>query len=216
MGIIKSGILGEIQNQTGPVVARMHKGQNVITSRYKTKKTGEVSEKQQATRTRFSLLNEYLIAIQDLVDPGFKKFVKHNSPVNAAYSFNYDRAFTGEGEDLGLDRTKIMYSRGNVEVPESPQLVSEDGNFILSWSDVQQSQFCRNSDRLSFLIYVVEENSTSIFQNVCQRSELRYAVDAKEFAGKHFEVFASFASADGKLQGNSCYVGIVEIVGVFK
>ncbi|RYE52390.1 MAG: hypothetical protein EOP48_16630, partial [Sphingobacteriales bacterium] len=121
MGILIKGILGPMINKTGAVIGRMHRGQNVIVQLYKERSADKVSTEGQLTvQNHFGKLSSFLSNIRNMVDIGFKKMIKHNSPVNAAFSYNSSHAFIQVGEKKELNYAKLIYSIGDVEGPESP------------------------------------------------------------------------------------------------
>jgi hypothetical protein len=123
MGIIRKGILGPMVNKTGAVIGRMHRGQNVLVQLYKERSADKPStEGQIAAQDRLGMLSSFLSNIRNMVDIGFKKMGKHNSPVNAALSYNSDHAFIQKGEEQELNYAQLVYSIGDVEGPESPLL----------------------------------------------------------------------------------------------
>ncbi|MEJ7557427.1 MAG: DUF6266 family protein [Pedobacter sp.] len=211
MGILPSGILGPIKNKTGAVIGRIHRGQNVITQLYKKRKRKRVRSKAQlASEYRLGQLSSFLSQIQVLVDSGFKSKVKHNTAVNAALSYNYDHAFIKVGADLELNYAKLVYSLGEVEGPESPEMAYKDGFLTLSWFDMPQSEYCQFSDKATILIYEPTSRSDIIFKVACQRSDLNVLLDILPFIDKEVHCYISFASSDGKRQGNSVYLGLVK------
>ncbi|RZK80970.1 MAG: hypothetical protein EOO92_06275 [Pedobacter sp.] len=212
MGILKSGILGPMKNTTGAVVGRVHRGTNVITGLYeKSEKHKKNSPKQLASQQQFNLLNGFLRNIQQLVDTGFKTMVKHNSPVNAAYSYNYNQAFISSETEITLNYPEILFSVGNLEGPESPEITFEEGVLTLSWFKMPQSLYCQYTDRARVLIYEPYKRESIIYDNICERWDCTVALDAQCFIGSKVHLYMSFCSADGKEQGNSNYLGLIDV-----
>jgi hypothetical protein len=142
-----------------------------------------------------------------LVDTGFRKKVKHNSPVNAAYSYNFKHAFLDVNGQIVLDYPNLVYSLGYIEGPESPTLITEDGSLFLSWEDMPQSEYCSYLDMATVLVYDPLEKGDLIFENVCLRSDLSVQLDISPFLGKNVHCYMSFCSANEKNRGDSVYLG---------
>lgn len=213
MGIQKSGIIGPFRNKVGPVAGRRHRNQDLIVPlpRISTK---PATAKQLDARGLFGMLNTFLSMIDELVNPGFKAFVKKNSPVNAAFSYNYDHAFVKDGEEYRLNYPKLVYSRGHIVTPEGAQLSSEGAHVTFSWHHQNQSNYCQYSDMASFMLYNPTKDGFLVFPTTVNRRAQRFTFEVpKEFAGDSVHCYMSFASANGKLQGDSCYVGEVVVVG---
>lgn len=213
MGIIRSGILGTMENTTGAVVGRMHRGKNVLTSLYEVSESKtKGTKKQVAWRYRFGLLNGFLNQIELFVNKGFKKLVKHNTPINAAYKYLADNAFATDGDEIVLNYPKLMFSLGDVEGPESPKVLVEDGMLKLSWFKLPQSANCQYTDRLKVLIYCAEKKDALKFDGVCERWDGKWELSIQPLLGTKVHLYVSFASADDKLQGNSQYLGCYDLV----
>ncbi|MGY4384072.1 hypothetical protein ACVWYN_001098 [Pedobacter sp. UYP24] len=214
MGILSTGILGPFRNKTGSVIGRKHRGQDVMTSLYRTNKTPkEGTVKQKESRFKFATLNVFLNNISELVIPGFKKLAKGGNPINTAYSYNCDHAFVVSEGEIKLNLPKLVYSVGNVEGPESLQMVSENGHITMSWLEQPQSLFCQGSDTVNFLIYNETIGDSAYFMNYRDRSDLGVSLDVRPDIGHDVHCYISFASADGKTQGNSIYLGMIKVLG---
>ncbi|RZK00393.1 MAG: hypothetical protein EOO43_25220 [Flavobacterium sp.] len=157
-------------------------------------------------------MNDYLRSIQMLIDDGFRKLIKHNTPINAAYTYNSDHAFILNEDKIELNYPEIMFSVGDVEGPEAPELSSENGLIILKWFNMPQSLYCQYSDKASVLIYEPNKKSSIIYKSAGIRSELEVALKAHCYVNKDVHCFISFSSADGKRQGNSIYLGMLKVL----
>lgn len=213
MGILKSGILGPMENTTGAVVGRIHRGKNVITGLYEvSNKRKKGTKNQTASRYAFGLLNSFLNDIEGLVNQGFKKLINRNTAINAAFSYNYDHAFVKDGDTIELNYPKIKFSVGDVEGPESPEVSVEDGLLKISWFKLPQSRNCQYTDKAQILIYEPAQPSSIRFYNACERWDGEVILDLKAIKGKKVHVYISFTSANGKQQGNSTHLGVFDIV----
>jgi len=212
MGIQKSGIIGPFRNKVGPAVGRRHRGQDLIVPlpRLSTKPaTGKQLEK----RHLFGLLNTFLSMIDSLVNPGFKAYVKNNSPVNAAFSYNYDHAFVKEGDAYRLNYPKLVYSRGHIVTPEGAQVVSAGGKITFSWEQQNQSAYCQYTDLASFMVYNPAKDDFLVLRGKANRRAQSFEMEMPvEHSGDTVHCYMSFASADGKLQGDSWYVAEIVVV----
>jgi hypothetical protein len=214
MGIIRKGILGPMVNKTGAVIGRMHRGQNVLVQLYKERSADKPStEGQVAAQDRLGKLSSFLSNIRNMVDIGFKKMVKHNSPVNAALSYNSSHAFIQVGEEQELNYAQLVYSIGDDEGPESPLLEYEDGVLNISWYDMEQSRYCQYSDLATILIYEPIIGDNTSFNDICPRSDLNVLLDISSFIGKEVHCYICFSSADGKYQGTNVYLGFIKVDG---
>lgn len=213
MAIIRSGFLGGFRKKLGPAIGRRHMGQNLILP-LPHPSNKPATPKQLEAQFKLGLLNSFLSCIDKLINIGFKKYVKHNSPVNAAFAYNYDHAFIKQGEEYLINYPKIVYSRGHIVAPESPQIFLAEGKLNFSWLPQNQSDYCQYTDLASFLAYNPTKERAIILQNQVSRYSKAFAMEIPEaFNGDRLHCYMNFRSADGKLTGDSFYVGeiIVDI-----
>lgn len=211
MGILKSGILGPFVNKTGSVVGRMRGNVNVVTGLYKIS-TKPPTESQLESQQKIGLLNSFMLEIDVLVNPGFKYYVKNNSAVNVAVSYNYKHAFLTEAENSVLNYPKLVYSRGYIFTPESPEVESEAGNITYRWLPEKQSAYCQFTDMASFLVYNPAKKMCVILQNATNRYAQGHTIEMPVgFAGDTVHCYMNFRSADGKKSGDSMYIGAVVV-----
>lgn len=224
MGILRSGIFGGFRKKTGPIIGRRGRGMNIITALHHPS-TIAPTKPQQDAKERFSLLTSFLSTISELVNIGFKHYAKNKRPLNLAYSYNYKNAFVMEDDRYLLNYPQIMYSRGHTETPEGEQVVLEsslvvsEGSSIVSeirrvkftWSPQGQSVYCQYTDLGTFLVYNPAKEKAITVVKAIDRYALEYSVVLPlEFEGDLVHCYMSFASADGKVTGDSVYVGSVE------
>lgn len=209
MGILDSGPFGPFRKKTGAIIGRGHMGQNVITALHH-QSTKRPTAKQIESQLKLALLNSFLSKIDVLVDIGFKKQVKHNSPVNAAFSHNYKHAFIKNGEELRLNYPQLVYSIGHIDEPESPVVLALPAQIEFNWLPQNQLAYCQFTDLASFLVYNPAKEMAVTKVGLANRYAQGYLFDLpKGYLGDTVHCYMSFASKDGKLQGNSVYVGAV-------
>ena len=212
MGIQKSGIIGPFRNKVGPVAGRRHRGQDLIIPLPRLSNK-PATAKQLVNQYLFGLLNAFLSMIDSLVNPGFKAFIKNNSPVNAAFSYNYKHAFVKEGGEYRINYPKILYSRGHIVTPEGAQMASSEGKITFSWDSQIQSAYCQYTDLASFMVYNPAKDDFLVLQGTASRRSQSFEMKMPlEHVGDTVHCYMSFASADGKLQGDSWYVGEIVVV----
>jgi hypothetical protein len=210
MGILNSGILGGFRNKTGTVIGRRYRGQDIMTGLYKISEKPE-QDGEVIQQHRFSILNSFLSRISALVDIGFKQHAKKKSAVNAAYSFNAPHAYINDGEETVLNYPKLVYSRGQVDTPDYPQVsFSGEDTIVFSWLPQEQSMYSRANDKASFLIYIPENSQAIIVKNGALRADLSFGVELppKATTGT-FHCYMNFNNDSGKLVGDSVYVGML-------
>ncbi|WP_316815390.1 DUF6266 family protein [Pedobacter nyackensis] len=207
MGILSSGLLGPVRKKVGPSVTRVHNGINVVGATYrKTKKPA--TDKQLEAQAKFGLLNSFLNHIEELVKPGFKKYAKKKNEINAAYEYNYEHAFIKEDDHFLLNFPEIQYSRGRIATPDEPKISVINNQLNFSWLPQQQYSSCQFTDLASILVYNADREAYHQLINVTDRYAGNHSIEIPEhYAGNTLHCYISFASANGKLTGDSTYIG---------
>lgn len=207
MGILTSGPFGPFRNKTGPLIGRRYRKQNVITALHHTSNK-PFTLAQLESQTKLSLLNSFLSSIDELVNTGFKAATKNNSPVNEAFSYNYEHAFVKDGAIFSINYPKIIYSRGHIVIPEGPEVTSANGQLSFSWLPQNQSAYCQFTDLASFLVYNPAKEKRIISANATNRYAKHYSIEIpSNYIGDTVCCYMSFASADGKKSGDSVCIG---------
>lgn len=211
MGILKSGILGPFRKKVGTGIGRLRRGQNVLTALHR-KSNKPATKKQLDAQLKFGLLNSFLSNIDKLVNIGFMPYAKVNSPVNTAYSYNWKHAFVNEGDTYRINYPQMVYSRGHVVTPEGVQAGHSTEGIVFSWLPQPQSAYCQFSDLASFLIYNPSKDDSMILINKVNRYALGYSMQIPvSYAGDTVHCYMNFVSANGKHNGDSVYIGEVEV-----
>lgn len=210
MGILKSGLLGPFRNKVGGVIGRSHRGQNVMTSLHE-KRNNRFSKEQLEAQEKFTLLSSFLSGIDVLINTGFKPLKKNQTPVNAAFSYNYPHAFTETNEQLALNYPEIIYSRGPIYTPEGTALAANGTDVAVTWLMQPQSSYCLYTDLATFLAYCPAKDQIAKFVGATDRYALNYTMKMpRGFAGQLVHCYMSFNSADGKQTGDSIYIAEVQ------
>ena len=96
--------------------------------------------------------------------------------------------------------------------PEGAQITSAEGEVAFSWQPQKQSAYCQFSDLASFLIYNPAKEMAVISQGNVNRYAQNFTIDLPaDYPGDVVHCYMSFAAANGKLQGDSLYVGEITI-----
>ncbi len=211
MGIIPSGILGPVYNKTGAVVGRKKGKINTVSGL--PRKTPRVATTPQAlSRNKLGMLSEFFCSISALINAGFKAYKKNGSARNAAHSYNSEHAFiSGENGVIKLNYPKLVLSRGSVVAPFVRTVKKLDNQIIFEWMAQPQSQYCLADDKASFLIVDEDkEGRTRLFMNQVRRDALSFSINLEPKMANHtYHCYFCFSSSEGKITGNSVYLGCI-------
>lgn len=221
MGIQDSGPFGGFYKKIGPIVGRRRKGQHVLTALHHVSNKAP-TEAQLLARERFSLLTGLLNQIAPLLNSGFKRPAKGKTAVNAAYTFNFERATAIAEGHYELVYPMLVVSRGHISGPagalislisDTPEVPAMHRGVRFSWRLQEQSLYCRAGDLASILICNATKTRAIYSQNAAERSALGFIrlLPSDFSTGDLLHCYLSFSSADGKLSGNSAYIGSLVI-----
>lgn len=134
MGIIEKGLNGPFKGKVGSVIGSSWRKINYIKSLPRPKKTFVISPKQAIQQQKFTLLNSFLLPISNLLELGFAQHSGTATGRNAAFRFNYDHAFTEQGDVLRLNYPALQLSRGTLCTAGAEKAWLEADDLCVSWN----------------------------------------------------------------------------------
>lgn len=219
MGTIKKGILGGVSGAVGNVVGANWKGIDYL--RIKPSNVSNPNTDLQSTqRLKFSAVLKFLQPATEFIRVGFKAYAIKMSAFNAAFSYNYHNALTGDYPDFGLDYAKVLVSRGNLPGAVNPVCTSTDpGKVSLSWEPNAAGGIAQDSDTVLLLIFDPATHQAVYLLNAGVRGDGTAEVSVPaDFSGQSVHCFISFMALGGALSGQaknaiatSCYAGSVVV-----
>lgn len=207
MGSIKQGILGGFSGKVGSVIGSNWKGISYMRGIALNVKDAR-SPKQLVQRGKFAFAVAFLKPMKSFIDVGFKSYAVQQTAMNAALSYTLKNAITGISPDFGIDYSKVMVSKGGLELPPKIQMVNNEGEVALSWNDNSGVGNASDTDFAMPLVYNANK-CTAIYDMVssCRGDEgvgLSYPSD---WVGDTVHVYLTFVSEDSSLVSDSVYVG---------
>jgi hypothetical protein len=208
MGFLKGGPFYHLQGRTGNNVGRVVKGKNVFSMRpAKSSKPATVLQLDQ--RFKFGLMATWLRRLAGVIYVGFKDYDAEMSPRNAAIGYNLQNAVTGVSPNYTIDYTKVVYSRGILDLPDNPLVAVAAGAKInYTWAAPLGDTNALGTDKVTFVVYNEARDKFVTLKGGAIRSALAYSLQLPlDFSGEEVQVYMSFVSADGKLVSDSIYMG---------
>lgn len=208
MGKLFAGPFCDLTGKTGNNVGRWVKGKNIFAIKPH-KSSVPPTQPMLDQRFKFGLINSWVSRISKLVKPGFADYDAGMSPVNACVGYNLKRAVTGTSPNFTINYSKVLYSRGKLDLPVTPAVVpAASAKLDYSWLAVTADTNAKPTDKVTFMVYNPLKDKFVILQGVVVRSALAYSLQLPpDWSGDDVEAFLSLASADGELVSNSYYVG---------
>ncbi|SEK64697.1 DUF6266 family protein [Parapedobacter koreensis] len=135
MGIIEQGINGPFKGKAGSVVGSSWKKINYIKGLRRDKGLKRPPTSEQAVqRQKFKLLNTFFIPLKTVLNAGFRSFTEKSTGVNSAFRYNYDHAFTTDGDNISLDYAALKFSHGSLCTAGAEQAWLDNGGIHVTWN----------------------------------------------------------------------------------
>ena len=215
MGIIRGGVLGGFRNKTGAVIGSYWRTLDVIKGlpRISGKKATQTQIDQ---RAKFKLVTSYFAWIRGLIGVGYKALSSIDTPMNMAVSHHLQTAVIGISPNFTLDYTKVMFSQGKLQLPNSNSATSLAAAEIkFSWDDIYPDDDNKQpSDMLSVLVFHPTLFKFVTLRNVVPRSALSYTMSLPAvFSGSGVHCYIAFNSTTIRdFASESEHLGLVTVL----
>ncbi len=208
MAKLNKGILGPISGKIGPVIGSSWKGVYYLKAVAKAPKERVPTPAQQAHYKKFKFLTQWLRPLHPFVTTGYKNFARHNTEINAAFSYNFKAAMRGSGDNLCIDYQSVCISRGDLEGLMEPSATLLNENTLqLRWENFE-GPLSKYNDQLMLVIYNDELGISDGFIGGIKRSaETSVFTIDQRLVGKSFHVYVSVIALNGREVSNSQYLG---------
>lgn len=203
MARLKNGIHGDITGKVGNVVGANWRDIYYIRSlpsRVNNPRTkGQVKQ-----RSKFSVTMEFLKTITPYIRIGYKEYSTGRlTAFNAATSYNIKYATIEKNDNIELDFSKVLVTRGSLVT--APDIKSEivDGQLQIKWDATLKENACSN-DLVMLLAY--NQTKKEAIYNICvaqrfhSKAKMQLPVAWNEDS---IHAYISFRSADGELVSDS-------------
>jgi hypothetical protein len=205
-----SGILGTVDGSVGTVTGSRWKGIDYIRLRSRRRRSTS-SVKQIDVQLRFSLIQNFLHTMADLLKLTFKKYAVKMTQFNAAFSYNFKNAITGTAPDYDIDFEKALVSRGELPNALAPQATVTGTIIYYTWQDNSGTGTAAATDVSVLVVFCRNLNVTQFSTNVGTRADGAAQIDVTNFKDQTVETWIAFLSADGESASNSFYTGQLTI-----
>ncbi|WP_432710001.1 DUF6266 family protein [Pedobacter sp.] len=214
MGLLPTGILGEINGSVGPVVTYLLNGQNVIRAKGKGS-TKPPSLAQLANRQQMKVLTVFFKKATKFLKRGFGHLAlgtKHNYH-NLAVSANKSTAVLGEYPEQYIDYGKLTLSKGELAEAVHPAVERMENGLKFTWDCPPSLEFKFHTDQVMMLAYSPLLNrSVCIDSGAKRRAEQDVLPVSSDLLKEQLEVYISFVSDDRLQAADSIYLGTLSAI----
>ena len=172
-------------------------------------KAGKPSLNQLDNRQRMSITMEFLKPMREFINSSFKLEAEGTvkNPHNLATSYNKKHALIGQYPDIKVDYSKVILSKGSLEMAKDFKLTKGDAGVNLSWDNVAEVNG-RYDDVMMVMISNPDKKHASSYLNAARRADGSCFVPVPHWLMEtQMEVYVCFKSADGKSISDSAYIG---------
>jgi hypothetical protein len=219
MGTIKTGILGNVSGKVGNVVGGTWKGINYLRTSAANVNNPN-TELQLSQRLKFSTVVKFLQPVTEFLRVGYKAQAIKMTAFNAAFSYNFHNAISGDYPDYAIDYERVMVSRGNLAGAVNPVCSSPEAAKVnLNWDVTPGSGQASKSDTAIFVIFNPEKQEAVYSLNAGNRSDGSLQVSLPvSWSGQPVHCYIAFMTMNSVLGGqvrnsisNSSYAGSVTV-----
>lgn len=198
MARIKKGILGGVSGKVGNVVGGSWKGVDYLRSLpSEVQNTNTILQQNQ--RAKFRVLIEFLRPMKELIRIGFKPDAGRMTAFNAAMSYNYHHALTGD-LDSGF---AVAYSEARLALGELEPIMgltaesAEAAKLSLGWDDNSAAAGAASTDILYVAVYNPLKKLAVVRINAAVRADGAVQLELPtSYSGDTVEVYAGFIAAE--------------------
>lgn len=211
MATYTDGINGSFRGKVGTVIGSSWKGKAYMKSLHHPR-TIPPRKLEQQNRNKFAMAHHWLKdeGVKEFVRAGFKGYSSTVEGFLAAKSCLLKNAFTGEGEEMGIDPALAQVSYGSLPLPSNITAVKIAPDEVqISW-DATAKNDEGACDQVMILAYDIENgvatsNVTGQFRYVGSDT-IRLSPGRPE---RTYHIYAAFVAADRSCQSPSVYLGTV-------
>lgn len=208
MGIFKNGLFGGISGRVGNIVGASWKGVEYVRS-LPAIRVDPKTKKQIKQRNKMSVTMEFMKTVTPYVRVGFQMYVTDSlTAFNAAMSFNMKNAISTDADNVSLDYSKVMVSRGPLFITPNIKAERATGKIIITW-DKTLSEDAKRSDQLMVVAYNSFKQQSVYDLNAGKRSLSLTSIEIPlDWKKDKIEVYVAFKDAEGGVVSDSIYVPI--------
>jgi hypothetical protein len=217
MAQLTTGILGKVSGKVGNVVGGTWKGINYLRTMAASVNNPN-TDLQYSQRLKFSTVIRFLQPITEFIRVGYKGQAVKMTAFNAAFSYNFHNALTGDFPDFAIDYAHVIVSRGNLSGAINPACTStEAAKAVLSWEPASGSGQASETDTAIFVIFNSVKQEAVYSLNAGSRADGSLQVSLpSSWSGDEVHCYIAFMTMNSMLGGqgrnsisNSSYAGSV-------
>ncbi|RXJ50022.1 DUF6266 family protein [Gelidibacter gilvus] len=208
MAVFEKGILGGFSGKVGNVVGARWRGKNIMRS-LPQRGNYVPTEEQLIQREKFSAVIKFLTPLKPIVGKYFGQKQGHKSIYNLATSYHLREALVDDGGVYRIDYPKVLISKGELRGLMDPAVAMAAGQVLeLAWSDNSGQGYAHDNDQLIVVVFSPDADLYQLSIAIGRRDLAGTSIALPAYmAGLDIQVWATFATANGKVAAISMYLG---------
>ena len=204
----KKGILGPVEGKVGDVIGSSWNGIPYFRARPTSYHDAKTST-QLNNRMKMTVTQKFLKAITPYLRIGFRNYAVGQSAYNAAASYTRNNALLITEDNVSIDPTKVLVSRGTLPGSYACEVkVTGKDGIAFSWDAKNQQEGAEADDFVMPMVYNLSKMesiySTQSFLRADGQASLTLP---SKWKGDSLSCFIAFASQNSKAVSDSEYLG---------
>lgn len=207
MGKCSQGVFGMWTKKVGNVVGRVVDGVNVY-SIYQPNVSNPNTQAQQQTRSKFTLLTQYLSLANNFAKMGVSNIRKSGTWLSLLIGRNFATGTTGVWPNYSIDYSKIKFAFGNVDNAYNTAAQVQGNDMSFSWTDNSGIGTAEEDDTFCFLVINTDKEAAIYDTEAGTRMNRQASVSLPtSWTGDTVEVYSYFRRVKGDEVSDSLYLG---------
>lgn len=208
----QKGILGPLDGKVGDVIGSTWNGIPYFRSRPKSYQDAK-TPMQQNNRMKMTMTQRFLKAITPYLRIGFRNYAVGQSAYNAAVSYTRNNALIITEENVSIDSSKVLVSRGLLPCPHHCEAkATEEGTIVFSWDSEERQEGTEADDIAMPMVYNLSKQEAVYSTDCFLRSDGQASLTCpQKWEGDTLSCFIAFASQKSKAVSDSEYLGEIKI-----
>ncbi|MEO8402972.1 MAG: DUF6266 family protein [Chitinophagaceae bacterium] len=206
MGKFINGINGPVQGKVGTIIGSSWKGIPYVKSKHK-KRTKNVSEKEEANRTKFASAHSWLRPLLSFVRTGFKGYSVKAEGFNAAKSYLLRNAVEESPDGFRIMPSLMKLSVGDLPLPATMSVTKMAADKLQFTWEVAQASGAHGRDQVMMMAYDTDNQKAFFVTNGLFRSAGADILTVYGKTGSTYHLYAAFVAVDRSRQSDSMYLG---------
>ena len=213
MGKFIKGVLGGFSGKIGTVIGSNWNGIDYMRSLPRPSSKAP-TDLQLIQRAKFGFANGFLGPLGSLINMGFKTQAVKKTGFNMAIAHFMTEALTGTYPDLEIDYTKVLFSKGPLEIVWNAVATSSvPGEIAVSWQDNTDMGTAKATDKVVIIVYnPTESKFVYKLENGPDRNAAMDTIAVPDsFSGDTVQIWIATMTPDKAVFSTSAHAGQIVV-----